>query len=373
MATAAPMRRERLTQRDRQLMVLLAMARYLSTSQLAQLGFRGKHAKRCVARLRVLAAEGKGAVAKPYLRRIRFRSYAGFDDVAWALTPLGYWLAGETAGRVFRGPRATGRDEFLDHALTLNELLVRLAEPYLDNEGCVRATSLPWRWVSSESARLPWRELLAAGKTRDRLILPDAVLELPAARRRVFLECEMGTHSIESPSKPGATLAKAERYESFVFGFTDAARTSTFYDQSFNDRFAPEVLFLVASPTRAANINAALERWAAARGPRRLPMRAFVVDEAASRLHALLGSAPPPAAAGQGAAAPASSPAATGAAPLSASERRALAAFVQETLTHFKAVRAQARVKGVAPPAYPAGAEQVRELVVRWTGGGGAP
>ncbi len=366
MASAAPMRRERLTERDRQLMVMLATARYLSTAQLVQVGFRGKHVKRCLSRLRVLAAEGKGGVAKPYLRRIRFRSHAGHDDVAWALTPLGYWLAGEVSGRALRGPRLTGRDEFLDHALTLNELLVRLVEPHLDPSGCVRATRLPWRWVSSESARLPWREYLAAGKTRERLILPDAVLELPAARRRIFLECEMGTHSIESATgtKPGATIAKAERYESFVMGFAEAGRKTTFYEKTFPDAFTPEVLFVVPSAVRAANINSALQRWSAGRGVRRLALRALVVEEAAAQLLPLTGVvAPPPAAPPPG---PAGSPSS-----LSDADRRLLATFVHDTIAHFKSARAEARVKGVAPPAYPSGAEQVRELVLRWSGGAG--
>src|SRR5262249_15387148 len=45
-----------------------------------------------------------------------------------------------------------------------------------------------------------------------------------APAQRLFLECETGTHSIiaTGTTKPGATLCKVERYESFLTGLADA-------------------------------------------------------------------------------------------------------------------------------------------------------
>ena len=52
------------------------------------------------------------------------------------------------------------------------------------------------------------------------VLLPDAVLELPSTRRRVFIECETGTHTLVpvSRDKHAATVRKAERYETFLAG-----------------------------------------------------------------------------------------------------------------------------------------------------------
>src|SRR5688572_561348 len=83
----------RLTDRDKQLMGLLATARYLSTAQIGRLLFPGRSERNLRKRLSALAGEGKGAFTQPSLRRLAFRTYEGATVSVWALTAIGYLQA----------------------------------------------------------------------------------------------------------------------------------------------------------------------------------------------------------------------------------------------------------------------------------------
>ncbi len=74
-----------LTQRDRELFVHLAIARYLSLDQIGKLVFPGKTHSIAPRRLRRLAS-GK----HQYVRRLPFRTKEGGMALAWSLKPHGY-------------------------------------------------------------------------------------------------------------------------------------------------------------------------------------------------------------------------------------------------------------------------------------------
>src|SRR5712692_11662283 len=58
----------RLTDRDKQLIAVLAVARYFSNSQITKLFFSGRSPKTMRKRLLRLAGEGRSAFSPPYLR-----------------------------------------------------------------------------------------------------------------------------------------------------------------------------------------------------------------------------------------------------------------------------------------------------------------
>lgn len=231
----------RLSARDRQVVSAVAIARYLTTEQVHRLLFQGRDESASRKRLMALAGLGRRSFTPPYLRRLTYRTHSGSVVVCWALTDAGHALAREVLGR---DHRFAGRDvgaAFLEHAATLSDLFVELALAHLTQGD--RLAELPFRWAPIDTVRLPWAQYDAhARKTRDRLLVPDAVLELPTERRRIFIECEMGTHSIvaASDAKAGATLAKAERWEEFFTGHADLGRRATFYEAAYPDRATPQ-------------------------------------------------------------------------------------------------------------------------------------
>jgi hypothetical protein len=144
----------------------------------------------------------------------------------------------------------------MNHALLLNELFVGLAEAPLKGALAARiaeiprrrhrnaadglyanATALGFTWIPSDSVRLPWQDY-GDGNSWERIILPDAVLELPKLRRRLFLECETGSHTIvpRGMHKPGSTLSKAVRYEGLICELADYDSKVTFLPASIPRR-----------------------------------------------------------------------------------------------------------------------------------------
>jgi hypothetical protein len=261
-----PIDRERvrgvLTDRDKQLIGYLAIARYLSFEQVLRVAFPGRKPTSSRRRLLRLAGEwsprGGSALVEenfepPFLRRRRFRTFGGDWREVWALTEAGYVVSDRLLGREVKRPREDVSAEFLEHEVALNSVLVGLIDPAgqpcpLCHRGILawsrdsaparpaaphdrfllrcsgtggcgregdaqapRAEELPFHWVGSDTARLPWTDYdMSSGRTLDRQIRPDAVLETRSPPRRLFLECEMGTHTIvpESDDKKGATIAK---------------------------------------------------------------------------------------------------------------------------------------------------------------------
>ncbi len=249
---------------------------------------------------------------------------------------------------------------FLLHTVTLNGLFVHLCQEY--GGGIASAALEGWKWISGETVRLPWHAYnVIADKATDHLIQPDAVLEITTQRRRIFLECEMGTHSIKAQSdeKKGATMAKVERYESFITersDFMPDGKGRTFYERSYPDRFTPQVVFLVQSPIRRGNINAAIaERQPL--GPKDTTHRALTFDEAKQEFGALVrrkgGRVAPPRSASR------ELP------PLSRQDVSLLSEFFVDTIGTLRNIRARSRSLNVTVPPYPVHAEAVKALLAR--------
>src|SRR5229473_5433676 len=280
----------RLTDRDRQLTGLLAVARYLSTEQLSKLLYQTRNIDNMRRRFLRLAGEGPRGFRPAYIRRLFYRTYEGHRFDMWTLTNTGYTVAEIVLGTAVKIPRHDVSAAFREHAIVLNELFVALMRP--TGGGYARAKQDDFRWIPSDTVRLPWKQHLGPGsRTPDRLVLPDAVLEIPSAQRRFFLECEMGTHPILGVAhpKPGSTIAKVQSYEGFLRSYVDASATQTFYARSYPDNYVPEVLFLVRTPHRAKAINEAIRQWHERLGTQTCAARALTIDAARDELLRVLG------------------------------------------------------------------------------------
>jgi len=353
----AAITKARLTDRDRQLAGLLAVARYLSTEQLSKLLYAGRNIDNMRRRFLRLAGEGSRGFRPAYLRRLFYRTYEGHHLDMWTLTNTGYAVAEIVLGTGIKIPRHDVGAAFREHTIVLNELFVALMMP--TGAGYARAKQDDFRWVASDTVRLPWRQNLGPGsRTPDRLVLPDAVLEIPSPRRRFFLECEMGTHPILSGKhpKPGSTIAKVQSYEGFLRSYVDASATQTFYARSYPDRYIPEVLFLVRTSHRAEAINEAIRQWRERLGTQTCPARALTIDAARDELLRMLGGRSNReqrhAAAEQRRG-------------LSLEEIATVRRFYNGTVLAFKEMRAKARAQREAPPSYPPMVEEMQALVER--------
>ena len=172
-----------LTTRDRELFVHLAIARWLTTKQIRRLVF--PEAADSVARRRLnRLADGEHA----YLSRVQFQTRAEGPAVAWSLKPLGLM----TARNLFNSVQELSRHDapasgFLEELVRLNGVYVALAAATARAK--LRFDHWPFRWLSGGAARLPWTELdRKSNSPANRLICPDAVLELLDEKRRVFIE-----------------------------------------------------------------------------------------------------------------------------------------------------------------------------------------
>jgi len=372
-----PPRSYPLQDRDRQLLTALAMCRCLSTEQIRRLCFAGRTETPAHKRLRQLAGIGKYGFPELLVERIVHQTYAGDLVTVWTPTALGYVVAANAVETITRPPRgAEIRPALIEHGLLLNELFVGLAEALLKKalgtlaseiprrrhrtatDGLyLNAQALPFKWIASDSARLPWKEY-RNGDSIDRIIHPDAVLELPSLRRRLFLEAETGSHTIvpRGYHKPGSTLNKAERYELFLYELADLDLKITFYAQRYSDGFAPEVLFLVPNAGRAESVNRALTEWSVRRPRRKLP-RALTLADAVREILTALGPW-----SSELARAPNLNLAPSGL--LTARDIKLLLDFYNDTVGTLKSVRAAARARNEMPPPYPAASDDVRELLV---------
>jgi hypothetical protein len=353
----------RLTDRDRQLIGLLAVARYLSTEQLSKLFYASRNVDNMRRRFLRLAGEGSRGFRPAYIRRLFYRTYEGQSLDMWTLTSTGYAVAEIVLGAAVKIPRRDVSAAFREHTIVLNELFVALMMPL--GNGYARANQNEFRWISSDTVRLPWRQHLGPGsRTPDRLVLPDAVLEIPSASRRFFLECEMGTHPILSapPSKPGSTIAKVQSYEGFLRSYVNANATQTFYTRLYPDNYAAEVLFLVRTPQRAKSVNDAIRQWRQRSGSQTCVARALTIDEARDEMLQVLPrcSSPEgrrkPAGPGRG---------------LSPEDIATARTFYNATVLAFKELRAKARARREPPPDYPAMVEEMQALVERLQAAGG--
>jgi hypothetical protein len=243
----------RVQRRDRDLLGLLGIARYLSILQVAALVFPERHLTAARRRLRLLASAAGGG----FLRLEHYVDAQNARVRVCSLTHAGYELA-ESVVRLSKNYSTDPvRPQFLEHLVWLNELFVGLA---VASGVPVSPERLSFRWCCDTDHPLAFRTRGADGTPAVGHVAPDALVEFPEARRRVFVEAERGTHSIvpQSPSKTGATVAKLDRYTSF-FADLVGSRRQTAYAEHFPDGFAPELLFVVQTETRRERVRQAVE------------------------------------------------------------------------------------------------------------------
>jgi hypothetical protein len=272
----------------------MAMARYLSSEQIQRLFFSGRTEAACRIRLFQLGGLGKKRNPTPYIRRLRFRSFEGKWFSAWTPTPLGYVVTRVLLGSEPKLPAGDVSASFLEHCVRLNDLFVGLVGA--GNTNLPSARHLPFRWIPSDSVRLPWQDYdRRTGASRARIIQPDATLELPRLTRRYFLECEMGTQPLVSddPARHGATTNKLQRYSNFMSTYVDSEAKTTAYEAVFPDRWPAELVFLLNSPIRRDHVRKLVKEWRDP-GTRLLAVQAFTHDEALIYFRSLIGTGAPP-------------------------------------------------------------------------------
>ena len=275
-------------------MAALGVSRYLTVQQVMALGLGARTEKATGYRLRGLAGEGTRSKVRafhpPLLRDFRFRSFDGQWLQLWALTPAGYRLAGQELGQPLQPPRTDIGAEFAEHFVFLTDLLVRLLRPFLATGASLR--QLPFRWEVVGDVDLPWRERDAEGERRTRVLRPDAVLTLPTAKRRLFVECETGSNSLvpESPQRRQAVLSKLERYDTFLSGFADKAPGATHYQRRYPDGWPCDVVFLSRTDLRTRNTADAVTAFLSSRPEARFGARALTLADAAAHVESLLRS-----------------------------------------------------------------------------------
>jgi hypothetical protein len=280
-----------LTARDRVLLSYLAIARYASAAQLHRLVADGRDISLIYRRLRRLSAGVNRPGESPSIRRLEFRRAEGTPIAVWTLTPYGR-AAAEDAVPYLRPPgRADVGAQFLLHTLMLNDVLVELVLALRQSPERPLA-ELPFRWLGENDELLEFSIFRHdLGEARTSVLKPDAILELPGARRRLFIEAETGAHSIATadPLNYGAVLRKLERYARFMTGLVPGSGPTTFYGGAFPDGFAPELAILVHSEGRKAKVLAAIREWSRGRGLEEVAVRVLTFREAPGELVGLLG------------------------------------------------------------------------------------
>jgi len=187
---------------------LRRLARYASAKQLHRLFFGGVSKKQTYRRLAKLCEPGGQPGEGPCLRRLGYGRRDGTEVPVWALAPLGRSIASRQVPWL-RPPAASDiGHRFLEHTLLLNEVLVMLVamlrrgpqEPLCD---------LLFRWLCEDDEVLTYRVLHAqTGRWLAAVIKPDAVLTIPARKRRIH---EVGGRSPALRPRPTGAAGRRRR------------------------------------------------------------------------------------------------------------------------------------------------------------------
>jgi len=251
-----------LTERDRALLSYVGIARYASAEQVHRLFFEERSKKQTYRRLAKLCGLGGKLGEGPFLRRLEFRRAEGTAVPVWALAPFGRCIAAESIQHLQPPAAHDVGHRFLEHTLILNDTLVGLVLA-LRMSDTAPLGLLPFRWLSEDDSvlRFEVREGTVGQTTFHAVLKPDAILEVPQRKRRLFLEGETGTQSIATahPGRSGAVLAKLRRYRAF-FGTGNLRTLETWYQQAFPDKFEPRLVFLVHSAERKGRVEQAVNQ-----------------------------------------------------------------------------------------------------------------
>jgi hypothetical protein len=288
-----------LTARDELILSYIGIARYASAQQLHLLVADGLDKTVVYRRLRKLSGRGKHPGGPTYLRRLEYRRSDGIGVPVWALTPAGRVIAEARVPYLHPPSKSDVGHVFLEHTLRLNDVLLALVLALRESE-LAALHQLPFRWFCEGDELLQFEiHDAVAGRMARKVVKPDAILEVPGRRRRLFLEAESGAHSIATadPVRQGPVLRKLERYQLFFTGRASAGGRETNYGCSFQDGFAPELVFLVHSDSRKGRVEAAVKEALGAREPSGFGVRVLTFAEGASALVPVicgLATEPPP-------------------------------------------------------------------------------
>jgi hypothetical protein len=247
-----------LPQRDRDVLDLVAVHRFLTTGQLERFVFTGHASDDSAARTarRVLARLQRSLLLAPLDRRIG-GVRAGSSAKIWQLTSGAARLL-RADGVNFRRPDPSPR--FLMHCLAVGDLHLVLRGL---RGGDVRDVDVQ---IEPDS----WRSFTGPSGER-RTLQPDlaAVVRTAAFDERWFLEVDLGTESLST------VLRKCAQYEAY---------RATGIEQADQGAF-PIVWWLMSSADRAERLTQSIRRT-----PRLTPdlYRVVLIDEAASRLREAL-------------------------------------------------------------------------------------
>jgi hypothetical protein len=217
---------------------------------------------------------------------VPFRTRDGVRTVVWSLRPLGYLAARNLFGEIPDRPVNDPGAEFLEREVGLNELYVGLAAAASRKK--LLFERRPFRWLSSDSMRLPWTEFDATSNSpANRLIRPDATVEMLEAKRRIFIELEIGPLGFhrDNTRGPDALKAKIDSYVRFVVTPLSSLLNETFYLRAFSDGWPAELLFLVRSTARRDAITEYIaSAWRPANDRVPFTIRALTLNDAAAAL-----------------------------------------------------------------------------------------
>lgn len=249
-----------LTERDRALLGYLGVARYVTAAQAHRLLAPGHDKAVTSRRLARLCEVGPNPGDDAYLRRLQYQRANALPFPVWTLTPHGRAVAEPVAPGPAAVVQAGVTMAFVERILALNELLITLVLAGRRSEAAP-LTDLPFRWrVADEPLRFEIYDRVQYG-VRPAILRPAAILELTAARRRVFLEPELGTASL-APTDPrqGHVKRRLERYSAYFLGFASKDMKRTWYATAFPDGFTPEVFVLARTEARRAKVEAYLRQ-----------------------------------------------------------------------------------------------------------------
>jgi hypothetical protein len=271
------------------LLSYVGIARYVSTDHVHRLVIESPNRKLAYRRLSKLCTAGSRPGDAAYLRRLEFRRPEGTAVPVWALAPAGRAIA-EASVPYLRSPAQKDiGHQFLEHTLLLNDVLVELVVA-LRSSLAAPVAELPFRWLSEDDGVLEFEMFhRLTGTTTPAVLKPDAILEVPGQKRRLFLEAETGTHSIASanPENHGAVLHKLQRYAHFFTAIAGVG-AATYYARAFRDGLFPVLVFLVHSPERKRRVEKAAKQWLGAQGGTSFRVRALSFEEAAGVLSAFI-------------------------------------------------------------------------------------
>jgi hypothetical protein len=226
-----------------------------------------------------------------------FGSAEGWTTV-WALTAEGFEVGSQHMGlKLERVPKQDVGQAFLKHEVMANEVFLGLVPQ--DGKTWAKVPR-SFRWVLGEYLDLPFgdytgRQHPALEKHR---MQPDAILEVPASRKRFFIEYETGSATARDAKKSTSTMAKLNRYGTFfcapVGNVLAGGLVDTAYTRAFSDGWPAEVLFVTRTEARRDSITrviAELERS----DKSKFAARALTLDESHRALcRAVYGAEQPP-------------------------------------------------------------------------------